>query len=762
MSVPLSPDPASAPIPPPVTPPARPGRFDSFRRELGFELAVPALIIGLTTGTLAVIRAVSVSALIFAGDLEPFAALGMSFGLISAIVLGLVCAFASGYPGTATLAQIEPAAILALIAAAVVTAVGGAWGGEAVLTTTVVAIAASSLLFGVTLLLLGTLGLGNMVRFIPYPVVAGFLAGVGWLLVRGSFTSMTTRPLAFDNLAFLAEPASLWRWLPGIGFGLILWFLQRYIRHFLVMPSVMAAGIVLFFVIVWTTGETLEDVRARGFLFEPIASDAQWRSPLSFLHDADWSVLWNELPAFGTLIVISVLAFLLIVGSIEVAARRDIDLNRELRVIGIANMIGAFGGAVPGFHSLSSTILAQRMGVPVRLTGLIGTLLCAAVLFFGTDAVAFLPKPIIGGLLFYLGLDLLKEWAYEARFRLARTDYALVLVVLAITAGIGMLEGIGAGILIGVVLFVVNYSRASVVRDSLSGAYFRSNVDRSELQRDHLVVHGDAIRILRLQGYIFFGTANRLLEVVRGHLDDATRSAIRYVILDLARVIGLDSSATLGFNRMAQYAQDRDFHLVLTGALPVIAAQLRREGIGPKTSARVHVFPDLDHAMEWCEDRLLAEAGSHGMGTSDPLADQLCRITGSGPAEVRDFFAYAEPFVIKAEQQLIRQNEKSDDLYFIETGKVSVRLETGDGRALRLRTIGPGTIVGEVAFYMGIPRSASVIADLETTGYKLRREKLNLLKIERPDLAAMFHEFIAYRLSERIAQTGRLLDNLIG
>lgn len=758
----FSPSSSNSQTPPTVAPSSRPGRLDTFLGEIGFNLAVPALVVGTTTGVLAVIRAISVSALVFAGELEPFAALGTSFGLISAIVLGLVYAIASGYPGTTALAQIEPAAILALIAAAAVAALGVAPDGPNAPATVVAAIALSSLLFGVTLFLLGAFRLGNFVRFIPYPVIAGFLAGVGWLLVRGSFTTLTTRPLAFDNLAFLAETASLWKWLPGIGFGLVLWFAHRRLRHFLVVPLAMAMGVALFYATAWITDATLDDLRAQGFLFESLASDAIWRSPMSFLHAADWRLLWDELPTFGTLIVISVLAFLLIVGSIEIAARRDIDLNRELRVTGVANLIGVIGGAFPGFHSLSGTILAQRMGAPVRLTGLIGTLLCVAVLFFGIDAIALLPKTVIGGVLFYLGLDLLFEWAYETHHRLARADYALVLVVLAATSGLGFLEGIGTGILIGIVLFVINYSRTGVVRHTLSGADFRSNVDRPEPQRVRLGAHGDAIHVLRLQGYIFFGTANRLLDVVRERLDDSTRTPARFVILDLARVIGLDSSAMLGFVRMNQYAQDRGFHLVLTSPSPAIATQLRRERIGPETSSHIHHFSDLDHAMEWCENKLLETESAPEEESRDPLADQLRRIAGGTPVDVAAFLAYLEPFEVESGAHLIRQKEQSNDLYFLETGKVSVRLETSVGRTVRLRSMGPGTIVGEVAFYLDIPRSASVIADLPTAGYRLKRENLRRLRAERPDLAAMFHEFIAYRLSERVAETGRLVDTLIG
>ncbi|MBM3952243.1 MAG: cyclic nucleotide-binding domain-containing protein [Rhodospirillales bacterium] len=733
-----------------------------WRRDFGFDRAVPALAVGATSGVLSIIRALSVSALIFVGDLEPYAAQGTQLGLVSAIVLGLVMAFASSYPGTIAMAQIEPAAILALVAAAIITLVGAGGDADTAFATMTVAIAAASLVFGATLFLLGAFRIGNLVRFIPFPVVAGFLAGVGWLLVRGSFTTLTSYPLGFEHLPSLSDPVALGQWIPGIAFGLLLWFLQRRVRHYLVMPTVMAVGIAGFYAVAGLTQSDSADLRNRGYLFEAGAGDSHWQPPWVFFHNADWQALAETLPTIGTMIIIGVLAFLLLAGSLEVATRRDIDLNRELRATGIANMIGAGGAAFPGFHSLSGSILAHRMGAPVRLTGLIASLVCLVAFFLGADAMLWLPKTIIGGILFYLGLDLLLEWAYDTRLRLSRSEYALVLVVLAITGAIGMLEGIGAGILIGVVLFVVNYSRTSVVRHSLSGAEFHSNVDRPERQRAHLEANGGTIHVLRLQGYIFFGTASRLLALVRARLDDRSRPQVQFVVLDFTRVIGLDSSATLGFARMAQYAQDRSFQLVFSGLSPELAHQLGRERIGGDSSANVRFFPDLDHAMEWCEDRLLAHDRGTDSAARDPLADQLRRIAGSAGVDVQDFLSFLEPFAVNPGESVIRQSEESNDLFFIETGKVSIRLKTADGREARLRSIGAGTVVGEVAFYLDVPRSASVVADLPTAGYRLTRANLERLRVERPDLAAMFHEFIAHRLAARVAETARLIDTLVG
>lgn len=735
------------------------GASSTYARDFGTTALLAAMVVGLTAGVIAVIRAISYSAIIFSGELESLSAVGIGLALFSSLVLGIGMALASTFPGTVAGAQAEPAVVLALIVASVLGAAGSvATEGDVAAILAIVAL--SSLLTGLGFLLLGVFRLGNLIRFIPYPVIGGFLAGIGWLLVSGSFKTMTMKPLTLENLPYLVQGEMIAKWLPGVAFAFVLWGLQRRLRHYLTMPSVVCGAIALFYAATWLSGASIADLRAGGFLLGPFPGDGLWQ-PLTptMLAKVDWFAILAELPAFGSVLIISVISFLLIASSLEVVTRRDIDLNHELRATGIANIVAGLGGGLPGYHSLSVSVLTHRMGAPVRLSGLIAAVLCGVVLFVGGDVLSFLPKIIVGGLLFYVGLDFLLEWGVEAWFRLTRSDYLLVLLVLAITAGVGFLEGIGVGIIAGLVLFTVSYSRVNVVKLALSGVEFHSNVDRSEALRARLKEQGDAIYVLKLQGYIFFGTANRLLNQVRGRVGERHRPPLRYAVLDFRRVNGLDSSAVLSLMRMVQHAQDHDFVVVLTGLTPVMENLLQREGIDPAKNRRVRFFSDLDHGLEWCENELLDLAETRATDYRDPLPDRLRRINPEA-GDPASFMRYTEPVALKAGDYLVRQGEVSDDLYFIETGQVTAQLETSDGKTLRLRTMGPGTIVGEVAFYLGVPRSASVIADSPTTGYRLSKAGLAAMKRERPEIAAVFHEFIAHRLAERVADTNKLLDTV--
>lgn len=732
----------------------------TYVRDFGTTALVPAVVVGLTAGVISVIRAISYSAIIFSGELESLSAVGIGLALFSALVLGTVMAFTSTFPGTVAGAQAEPAVVLALIVTSVIGGAGvAATNGAIAVILTIVAI--SSLLTGLCFLLLGVFRLGNLIRFIPYPVIGGFLAGIGWLLISGSFKTMTLKPLTVENLPYLAQGDMIVRWLPGVVFAFALWGLQRWLRHYLTMPSVVFGSIVLFYLGTWLSGASIADLRAGGFLLGPFPAGGLWQ-PLTpaLLGEVDWLAILAEIPAFGSVLIISVISFLLIASSLEVVTRRDIDLNHELRAAGVANIVAGLGAGLPGYHSLSISVLTHRMGAPVRLSGLLTAAMCGAVLFVGGDVLSFLPKMIVGGLLLYVGLDFLLEWVVEAWFRLSRGDYLLVLLVLAVTAGVGFLEGIGVGIVAGLILFTVNYSRVNVVKHTLSGAQYHSNVDRSEALRTRIKEQGEAIYVLKLQGYIFFGTANRLLNQVRGRVDDRDQPPLRYAVLDFRRVNGLDSSAVLSLTRLVQHAQDHDFTVVLAGLTPAMEDLLRREEIDPAKNRRVCIFADLDHGLEWCENELLDLADTRAADYRDPLPDQLRRVNPEA-GDLTAFMRYVEPVSLKAGDYLVRQGEVSDDLYFIETGQVTAQLETSDGKTLRLRTMGPGTIVGEVAFYLGVPRSASVVADASTTGYRLTKDALTAMKRERPEIATVFHEFIAQRLAERVADTNKLLDAVI-
>src|SRR5215469_2377295 len=177
----------------------------------------------LVTAAFTVIACSSFAALIFTGPLDKFVGQGIWIGLFTALVVGTIVALASSCPGVIAIPQDRVAPILALMAVSMVARMGTASAQEKALAV-MAAIAVVSLITGSFLFVLGRLKLGNLIRYIPYPVIGGFLAGSGWLLVRGSMRVMTGQPLSLSTLPFFFQPAVLVQWLPGILFACLVFF----------------------------------------------------------------------------------------------------------------------------------------------------------------------------------------------------------------------------------------------------------------------------------------------------------------------------------------------------------------------------------------------------------------------------------------------------------------------------------------------------------------------------------------------------------
>ena len=111
-------------------------------------------------------------------------------------------------------------------------------------------------------------------------------------------------------------------------------------------------------------------------------------------------------------------------------------------------------------------------------------------------------------------------------------------------------------------------------------------------------------------------------------------------------------------------------------------------------------------------------------------------------------------------EYLIRQGAESTDLFFVESGRVAVQLESTGQSPVRVRSMGAGTVVGEVALYLGVPRSASVIAELPSVVYRLTLDAMERMKKQDPEVAASFHVLIVRLVAGRLMATNKLVQAL--
>ncbi len=733
------------------------------RRSVGWPALLAA---GVVIGAVEAVLAVAFAAFVFGGLLVDHLADGIGLYLAAAVLTVAILAWRAGSRGVVGSVQGAAAAVLGVVAAttaaratelARVAATTGVVGYEPpdVFLTVIAATLVVTVLCGVVFWAFGTFRLGNLVRFVPYPVVGGFLAGTGWLLLKGGIYVASGVLPRLNTFGVLMREYELVRWLPAVAFGTVMLLAVRVVKRPLVIPAVLAIGLMVFAIGMLVTGSSIESARVGNWLLGPFESARLWQ-PWTFraLTGADWSAVLGQWAGIATAVFVAVIAILFNISGTELVLHRDLDTNQELRDAGFLNVVSGALGGIPGYHALSLTALGERMSVDARAAGLIAALVPLAAVVFGASVIELIPRMIVGGVLVFLGLAFIVEWVWDKRRSLPPVEYGVVLVILAAIIARGFLPGVVIGLVLAFVLFAVSYGRIELVREVAFGETYHSNVDRPPDQRAALRTMSDRVQILRVHGFVFFGSANNLLERIRKRVEAAP---LRFLLLDLRRATGVDSSAVESFRKAAQLAEASGFELVFTGVSDRVKGQLRRGGVVASDGV-VSFEPDLDRGLQVCEDVLLAGA------TEGATADSLVSADGSSQA-LADMPLGLRPYLERVELPegtvVIRQDDPPDDVYVLESGRLRVELATPEGTRMRLRTVRPGVMVGEVAMYTGVPRTADVVAETPCVVLRLTRASIEQLEADEPELAAALHRWLARTLAERLGDMSKGLDALL-
>lgn len=722
------------------------------------------LVAGAVMGLLTVTSAVSFSALIFSGELSSVLPFGIGMLLFSSVVISAVITSLSSYPAlVATIAEVT-VPIFSLIVRQVVAAMPTA-SVEDKLMTAVAALAVNSLVTGAIFGGLGWFKLGSFVRFIPYPVVGGFLAGIGALLLTAAFQSVTGLDLQPFSIAAFFEPNVLLQWLPGLIFAAVMFFVPQRVTHVLVYPGIIATAVALFYAGLALTGTSIATATERGWLLGSVPSGGLYRfATLEAFQRADWGVVAQQIPTLAALWMISAIALLLHGNGIELIASRELDLNRELKAAGAGCVVAGLGGGVGGFPSAGENALAHQLGARGRLVGWVVAAICLAMLLGGAPLLSLFPKFILIGMPLLITLEFFNEWLYEAWYKFSRADYAIIVLIVLITVTVGFLQAIGVGLVAAIILFVINYSQLTVVRRISTGVYHHSNVLRTSEALKILEAEGDQVYILELQGLIFFGTANKLLNQVRDRIDHPKQPAVRYVLLDFRLVSGLDASAVLSFAKLKQLATQKQVHLLYTHLLPQAKQRLEQGDCLDEHDPYSHLFTDLDRGLEWCEQEILnqhqASRQEEPRSPAVALSAHL-KTSFSDSAQVGRLMSRLEQRQLSEGEYLFCQGDPFDGLYFVASGQVSVVLELNDGQRKRIRTYTVGNTIGEMGLYRRTVRMASVVADKPSTLYFLSAQTFEKIEATEPVLASNIHRFIVDLLAERLQHREEELKHLL-
>lgn len=284
------------------------------------------------------------------------------------------------------------------------------------------------------------------------------------------------------------------------------------------------------------------------------------------------------------------------------------DLDRELRLHGYSNFLSGCLGSIQNYLVYANTVFFMRSGGDTRLAGYMLAALTFGVMVVGPSLVGFIPVMMVGTLIFDLGFELLLEAVWLPRKKLKVAEYLTVIAIVLVMGIYDFVIGIGVGILLAFVSLIVQTSRVSAVRGTFAGDTVTSTVRRNPSQHHYLQRVGGQIYIMKLTGYLFFGTIVSVEEKIRALLDHKAfaEKPIKFLVLDLWHVTGLDYSAGEVFNTISRLLDKKGVVFVLSGvdADSPLGHNLRAVGVGIN-GIEVTMLPDLNSALESCENELL-------------------------------------------------------------------------------------------------------------------------------------------------------------
>ncbi len=498
-----------------------------------------------------------------------------------------------------------------------------------------------------------------------------------------------------------------------------------------------------------------------GWYLPSLGALTRW-SPLEAARSTHltWSTMVGLIPELIAVTIVALVSLVTKVSSIEVARQTSGNLDREFRAHGIASLIAApFGGLTCSLQTGTSRLL-EHAGGATRMSGVMSALALGVVGVANFNLPGLIPIPIVAGLVFYLGYTFIIDALWRPYAQRAWFDLLLAVFMMLVCIAYGYLVGVLVGLVCACVLFAISYARLGVVRRHTTRALFASYVDRSAEASELLRQTGDAIQLYWLSGYIFFGSSERVFERIRGDIESLAPRRVDYVILDFRMVSGADSSAIASLAKLRNFCDRQGTTLVYSSLSPANRRALELGGFfGGKS--RHQAFADLNLALAWCEERLLATANldtATGLAGFEPwLQHQL------GPSvRAADFVAYLERKDTDGPHILYRQGEPADTVDFVAVGSLAIDIAREDGESLRVRRITTRTVLGEMGFFRHAARSATVSSDGPATVFTLSRTNFERMRRERHDLATAFDDFIVRVLADRIDLANRAVAALSG
>jgi sulfate permease, SulP family len=715
--------------------------------------ALTDVFAGTVCSVLSIAYCLSYAALIFTGPIEHLLSYGIAVTFLSAAIGGTVVALRSSLSFAVAGPDSSISVVIAALVGTVVQRLVAA-GSTQLLEPTLIAMSLTTALTGLLLCVLGFTHAGRAIRFVPYPVIGGFLGATGWLMVTGAIRVITNQSLSLATIGTFIDGTIAAKLVLAAIVAVVLRVLLSRSKNPLIMPAVLLVAFAATHAVLLAAGISLADAQASGWMFrlQPAAGlTLPWK--FGALHNFPWASLPSLAGDLLAVMFVTTTTFLLNTSGIEIATQSEANVERDLKVLGIANVLSAALGGYVSSTSLSRSILVRTAGATSRLAGLTVAAISAGVLIVDPAFLGYVPKYVLGGLLFYLGADLVYQWLISSSRRLLPLEYLSLLAIAALIIYSGFVAGVLIGIVIGCATFALSASRVNAIKFNFDGSEYRSSLDRGPYELSLLAGHGRKILGMALQSYLFFGSANQLYQHVKTLL--SAQPDCRFLIFDFRLVTGIDSSATHSFAQIKMAAVACGARIVLVNLTPELERAFRTAGF---ISDDVILASNLDRALESCEQAIIE---AHRTAADDVRSLQAWLSDALGNAQYADRLTeYCRRTEVVGGDVIARQGEPAASMHFILEGRVGIVVDLGDERTMRVRSLGQHTTIGEMGLITGRPRSATIRAETDSVLYELNAEAYERIKLEDPALSQALLGYIVSVMSERLGFANRAVGIL--
>ncbi|KAJ9292595.1 hypothetical protein DTO271G3_8664 [Paecilomyces variotii] len=676
---------------------------------------------------------------------------------------------------------------------------------KSVLATTILSFSMSSVLTGIVFFLMGACKLGSLIGFFPRHILIGCIGGVGWFLVATGVEVSGRLPGSLEynleTLHKLFQFDTIFLWTIPLLLAVFLLVLKRFIKSNFLVGGYFIAVAGLFYVVISIAKIPLSTLRENGWVFDAPSSSNPWYHFYT-LYDfsaVNWPALVDTIPAMFALTFFGVLHVPINVPALGISTGEDnLNVDRELIAHGVTNALSGFAGSIQNYLVYTNSLLFIDSGGSSRLAGILLAVATGGILVVGPVIIGFIPIMVVGALIFLLGIELMEEALIDTWGKLHRLEYLTVVIIVVTMGAWDFVAGILVGIILACVNFVVQTSRKSAIRVTYSGAVAGSTVRRHPIQQRYLKEAGQQTLIIKLAGFLFFGTIVKVENTTRGLIEEEafSRRPIRFLVLDLSRVYGLDFSAAEAFTRINRILRKRNVQTIISGINVggEVGRSLQNVGLFEE-EAGVEIFEDLNSALEFCENDYLKvfysrkEALSetpqqptqylevpkghsaplsadtlfssprrrylHQVATTTLREDEavmavlpkwstfrqplplLLQTFQGMTTQNEDFWFPATAYFVQefypAGTVLFHEGDAPKNFYLLESGMLRAEYHMPQGQYFEL--IVAGRPCGELPFFSETQRTATVTAEQDCTAWCLSAEKWEELREREPQIA---------------------------